>query len=329
MNAHAKALLRDVICKALNRHKRGEKPPIGLFGSRRSGTTLLAQMLGVSPGLKSVDQPLSVFTADLVQKKFLPAYAGGLIHDPEPFELEKIVDYLERIVDGRLHVSEPWRPWSRDFHFFSNRILFKFTDAHALVEVLPPKLPMTRLALFRHPVAQSLSCIERRWPARGGGFFRQAEFLEQYFNTDQINFIRQSETKGTELEKMLVCWFAENAPLLKSAIDDRTLPYITFEQLVRDPSETIVTACQHLDIAHSDAMLEMAGKSSRSSSQAKSGSEIETLIAAGEQSKIVDRWTTKLSKDQARNVEEVFDALGCTLYAHDRADPIMASKGSL
>lgn len=329
MNVHAKALLRDMICSTLNRHTRGTKPPVGLFGSRRSGTTLLAQILCVSPGLKNVDQPLSVFSADLVQRKFLPAYAGGLIYDPEPSELEKIVDYLDRIIDGQLHVSEPWRPWSPEFHFFSNRILFKFTDAHALADVLSSSLPMTRLALFRHPIAQSLSCIERQWPARGGGIFRQVEFLERHFSAEQVKFIRRSEQDGTELAKMLVCWFVENAPLLRAAISDNTLPYATFEQLVTDPAPTIAAACDWLDITYSEAMLDVAGKPSRSSSRAKSGSEIQSLIASGDRAKIVDRWMAKLTKDQAKIAEEIFDVLNCPLYAHDRAEPISASGGPL
>lgn len=63
-----RAALRQGAAEVLNTHRKNSiKRDIALVGSRRSGSTLLMQILGRSPGLKSVDQPISILSADAPQ----------------------------------------------------------------------------------------------------------------------------------------------------------------------------------------------------------------------------------------------------------------------
>lgn len=324
---HLKALVKNAIGRTFNRHIDGGQPPIGLFASRRSGTTLVAQLLGQVPRLKPVDQPLSIFTADLVQKPFLPIYAGGLIHDPTPNELAALLAYLGGIRDGRLHVGESWRAWSRDFHFRSDRVLFKFTDAHALIDILPAQLPLVPIALFRHPAAQALSCLMRNWGARGGGFFRQSDFLSGYFDADQIAYIRKAERSGSDFRRLVICWVAENAPLVRAAREARSVPFFTYEWLVSAPEEAACFLFDALGLSFMPRMLDVMRKPSRSSRQAESGSEIGALLADGACSSILMRWQDRLTAEQKRDLDEVADRLGLGLYTAD--DPMPREPGGM
>ena len=321
VDPHLKYLVKNAIGSVFNRHTTGNQPPIGLFASRRSGTTLVSQLLGQVPRLKHIGEPLSVFAADLTQKPRLPVYAGGLIYDPAPHELVSILDYLRDIRDGRLHVAEPWRLWSRDFHFRTDRVLLKFTDAHALIDILPSALPLVPIVLFRHPAPQALSCMARNWGARDGGFFRQSDYLSTYFNADQIAYIRNAERSGSHFKRLVICWAAENAPLFSAAMRTRSVPFFTYEWLVSDPEAASRFIFETLGLSFAPRMLEVMRKPSNSSRRAETGSEIGTLLARGAASDILTRWQDRLTAGQHRDLAEVAERLGLGPYSADAPMP--------
>lgn len=69
-------LLRQIIWETLNRHRPGDRPSIALIGSRRSGSTLLMQIIAQNRGVKFVNQPFSPYVATAHQMRFLSSSAG-------------------------------------------------------------------------------------------------------------------------------------------------------------------------------------------------------------------------------------------------------------
>lgn len=311
---HAVALAKGAISRLLNRHADGGMPAIGLFASRRSGTTIVAQALSVSKAVKQVNQPLSVFTADLVQKTHLPVYAGGFIYDPSEDELKTITNYLSLIISGRLRVSEPWRPWTADFHFKTNRVLFKFTDGHGLVDLLPHVIAMKPIVFFRHPAPQSLSCLTQGWAPRGGGFFRQRALLERYFNQDQVRYIEQAEKTASGFKKHLICWTIENQPLFAAAVEAGRVPFFTYEALLVEPAATLRFLADSVGLPYDDRMTRQLSRPSRSSRHSRTGSEVGAFLAEGNVSRLLDRWRERLSESQREDLNEVMAVLGNPLY---------------
>ncbi len=156
-------LIREVIWRSFNRHSPSGAPDIALFGSRRSGTTMMVEVIAANPGLKSVDQPLSVITASPYQLKRMPLFASGWPFAPTKEEQERLRSYFSDILEGRIHVNEPWRFWRSDFSFRSNRIVLKLTNAHGISEWLTEKFQLQTIVVVRHPISQSLSLMRNRW----------------------------------------------------------------------------------------------------------------------------------------------------------------------
>ncbi len=320
MDVHIKLALKKCVWKLFNHHRKGQAQSIGLFGSRRSGTTLLAQALGKASAMKIVDQPLSIFTADLVQKRYIPLYAGGYIYDPDNDELECLRDYFRKIEAGILHVAEPWRVWERDYHFLTNRILYKFTDAHALVHELEKIIPLKTLVLFRHPVPQSLSCIRRGWAPRQGKFFEQDALLEKFFDRGSILFIKDMAKKGSCFQRHLLTWFVENAPLFKVCMNEQ-YACVTYEDLIKSPEFTLRRICNNFNLDYSESMAKQLFTVSRSSTYKKSGSEISRYIKDGSAGAILTDWCDKLTPNEEREVFDIFDALHNPVYVWNKPMP--------
>ena len=119
--------LRGTIEKLGNKHVQGAKRNLVLLGSRRSGSTLLMQMIAQEKRLKYIDQPFSPFGASRQQIEKLPRIADGLFTSANATERLQVFEYLNAIETGVLHVNEPWRFWSDEHDIKSDRLVFKTT----------------------------------------------------------------------------------------------------------------------------------------------------------------------------------------------------------
>ena len=88
--------MRQAISETLNTHRPGKKQDIALIGSRRSGSTLLMQVLGHAPGLKSSDQPFAPPTATAAQMRHLGWPAGGIFVAPDAAMRARLLRLVRR-----------------------------------------------------------------------------------------------------------------------------------------------------------------------------------------------------------------------------------------
>lgn len=295
--------MRQAIWEMLNRHRPGDKPDIALVGSRRSGSTLLMQVLAHQPGLKSVDQPFSVFTATSPQMQHLPWPAGGLFVHPTEDEAIAIRSYLDKLVKGQIHVQEPWRFWRKDFHFRSDRLVLKTTDAHYLLPLLK-EAGLQVILYFRHPVPQALSCARNRWGDKLRYFARNKTFVDTEINDAQRTLLSHHLNGGDELSRYVLGWCLENLPLFTALSEG--MPAIFYEDIVLHPDDTIELLTGLCGLEKNAGMRDMLRQSSVSV-RGLSDQEGTDAIRQGNAQALVGRWRDKLDGETLRRVQDILD----------------------
>ena len=232
-------LVRELIWYYLKSHKPGEKKNIALFGSRRSGTTLVMEVLAANKGITFSNQPLSIFSASSHQLRWLPVHKAGQLFNPDADEKESLSAYLQAIMDGSLRINEPWRFWRRDFDFFSDRVILKFTNAHGIADWITSEFDLDVIALFRHPIPQSLSVIRNNWQLQGKGFLENEAYRTAYLSESQIGRAYDILQHGSVLDRYVLDWCLENLPLLRACAHRPDWYFLTFEEFVSRPGEII------------------------------------------------------------------------------------------
>ena len=310
--------MKLAISRMANRHRPGSLPNIAMLSSRRSGTTLVAEVFARAKGVKLIDQPLSQYTAGAAHSRYLPPFAGSYPFQLSSEDRARLRELFVGWHEGRLHFSEPWRAYSPRFKWRTDRLFFKFTEGHAIAEDISEFIPLRSFAFFRHPIPHTISCMRLGWSARGGNFLKQEALLAEYFDRDQIRLIRQIDASGEEFDRVLVNWFVENAPLLRIvATTQNQFPAFTYESLILEPEVQLTRIAEHCRVPLTPAMMTPMGHASRSSGARKTGSEVSGMIKQGDRERIVSAWQERLSPRDTEVTRAVFDTLGCSIYSGD------------
>ncbi len=309
---------RQFLWESLNRHHPDlDKPDIALVGSRRSGSTLLMQILAHAPRIKSVDQPFSVFTATRTQMRHLPWPAGGIFVAPDRAEIEALTAYVENIRSGRIHVREPWRFWRPDFWFRSDRVVLKTTDAHFLLPHLRD-WGLQVILYFRHPVPQALSCHRNGWGDRLDQFAAHHVLRTKVLTPEQNALLDRMRQSDDPLPRFVLGWCIENLPLFHDLAANP--PTVFYEDLVLDPDGTIDRLGRLCNVTPTLKMRSMLGQASLSV-RGLSDTAARNAIARGNAHALVGRWREHLSDKDLEGVRVVLDAFSGCPYGVDETLP--------
>ena len=254
-----KELLLDVAktgLRHLNFHKSGGRADIALVGSRRSGSTLLMQMIGSSHGVRSVNQPLSIQSGPFIQARKVAMFRSRYFTNLSESERLAMRKFFEDIRKSQIRVDEPWRLWAADFHFRTNRIVFKFTNAHYLRSLLKDDLGMTVVDFLRHPLHQVISCERNKWAHHLDDFVREPGFLEQVLSPDERSCLDDVSLSGSPFEKLALTWILENLPILRST--EAGYRRVYYEDLVAADEAYLNDLCTALQIEVRAASRELA-----------------------------------------------------------------------
>ncbi len=310
--------MRQAISETLNTHRPGKKQDIALIGSRRSGSTLLMQVLGHAPGLKSSDQPFAPPTATAAQMRHLGWPAGGIFVAPDAAMRARLLRYMTDMREGRLHVQEPWRFWRGDFHWRSNRLLLKTTAASYLRPLLE-EAGFMPILYFRHPVPQALSCARNKWGDKLDLFLRNRPLCEDLLSAELRLEVDRLQAEGSELERYVLCWCLENMPLFPDLASG--VPAIFYEDMVLDPDGTLNRLAELCDIEPTPRMRAMFGNASNSV-RGLSDSEGAAAIRAGDAQALVGRWREKVSPEDLARAQAVLDLFPGCPYRTDAIRPV-------
>lgn len=305
---------------------RPTKKPICLYASRRSGSTLLMQMIGANPGVMFSDQPFGMYSVSSANINRLPVFAYSQIACPDEDEAAVVGRYFERLINGQVRANAPWKVWSRDFHFFNDRVCLKITDAKAMIDWFDQRFDIETVVLTRHPIAQIFSVADNRWFTTGKGLLKNGRFVEQWLTSDLESMCWDLYRSGTELESRTVDWALENLVPLKLLPDRPQWLYVSYEDLVLSTPAVIEFLSSKLALEDPQAMAKQIARPSRSVRRTKSD-QLRRSIHGGNPERRLESWRTRIGADELASCFRVLDKFGIDLYRPDSNLPVHSRIG--
>lgn len=299
---------------------RPTKKPICLHASRRSGSTLLMQVIAANQGVMFSDQPFGLYSIGSANVNRLPVFAYSQVTCPDEDEAAILRRYFQRLIDGEIRVNAPWKLWSPDFHLFNDRICLKITDAKALIDWIDQQFDVQTVVLTRHPVAQAMSVADNGWLTTGKGLLKNSDFVEQWLSDGLESYCWDLYRHGSELERRIVDWALENLVPLRLLPERLDWLFIGYEDLICQTPKVLDYLAAELRLDNRKAMAKQVVRPSRSTRGASSV-ERQGMIQTRNQDGLLDSWQARIDDDDLRGCFRVLDRFGIDLYRPDSSRP--------
>ena len=182
------------------------RTPLCIYGSRRSGSTLLMEAIGNNRRVMFSDQPFTAYTISRANLNHLPLFSYGQIICPDPEEERSLHTYCTRLLAGEIRANIPWKLGSPEFHFRNDRLCLKITDAKGMADWLDQHFAVHSIVLTRHPIAQSLSVMNTQWMTTGKGLLRNEGYAARWLNSDLKAFCEDIYRSGPRLHQHVTDW---------------------------------------------------------------------------------------------------------------------------
>lgn len=313
MSASPKALARHAVRQSMGRLARPGRPlepPILISSTRRSGSTLLMEMICTQRGMWYADQPLDPWGVHPDRER-LPTHRRG-VYAPGPTsdDADRILGYLRDVGDLRTRVRGPWRVWTREFPLRVRRVVIKELNAKSLLPRMVDEGGFRCVYLLRHPIACALSVIRRGWGSVLPAYLESDWFREAVLGADRARACDEVARNGSDLDRYVLEWGLDNyVPLTM----ERRPFTITFEEIVTLPKPTCRAIAERLELADADRMRQRVHQPSRTS-QPKASEEVRSSGPA----RRAASWSNRVSEPEAgRAMAPLVDVLGLDAYAAD------------
>lgn len=222
------AMVRELSCYL--QAFQNKQAPIIIFSSRRSGSTLLAEIIARNYRVLVNDQPFCAETSRRRLELFIPETLAGEITSPEVFQKNQLENYLELLFTGKIRVNPEWRIWGKEFVFFPDRVLLKITVAKSLIDKIQELYPASKiLILYRMPWDQIRSVTYNNWKHVAPAYLADKNYIERYLDESQRVLAEDLAKSDRPEVRYLADWILENVPILRHKRSDRM--YIHFEEL--------------------------------------------------------------------------------------------------
>lgn len=288
-----------------------------LFGTPRSGSTWLMEILQSIPSYSSIIEPFHPNWFPIVPS--LGVTPRTYKKSDEDWEEGK--EYLEDIMRGGKISQRPHFKMRIDDVFkriLSNRLVIKFVRANRIIPWIMNNFSLKNsILLIRHPCAVINSQLRTGFtgynPCRAWGKRRYPTKKDILKEVKDIDLIESRVIKriniDTKEEALAVTWCLDNLIPLKS----RPKPSIvtTYEDLLTKRHEEVERIMDDLKIDDKadwdrSIMDKPSMKTSRKKEQAVSNIE-----------KQLTRWKRSLDKDQKENIFKILDVFGIDFYSRD------------
>lgn len=311
------AAIKDVVKQAIwalfSRHERSGEPDFWVFGSRRSGTTLLMEVIGSNSGVKYCFEPVQRLLQHVHDIEVLDfAENSDVLHMYPQAEVD-IRTCLAAISEGSLCLGHEWRPWVRNFRFRSNRVVFKFIDSLNLLSWIEESFNAHGLYITRHPLSQSSSSIRLGWGDRYRPYLRNSGFVERYLGGAALGRCMDIHRAGSPVERHVLSWCFENIKLIREINEKPERGYVSYEELTRDPTAVIVALSEAYGLRDIKAMCRTARLPSLSA-HAFSTAEARAIIQDRDADNLLSRWRKQISDEEERVALRILEMLEIDLY---------------
>ena len=293
----------DALASLLHDYRIGDT--IAVFGSPRSGSTWLMELLESLPGYKSVFEPF--------HPVWYPEFGrNGFPHSPHIPDEEELIwlgDYLRRVFSGRVHAMFPYRrPVIRRLKAF--RLVVKFVRANTILPWVAGNFQLRGLYfIIRHPCATIASQIATGYYSR----ITPDQLASELLKVDGLEELAGRIARlDTEIGRLAAVWAFENYIPLASK---KPYPWYTvvYERLVSEPEEELRRIFGYI----SEDVPDGAWKRVRKPSMVTRKSYGREYIGTPRQ---LLKWKDQLSERQVKEILEVVSWFGMDFY-DERPEP--------
>ena len=325
-SANLRRALRSSVKEAvwlIGRHTPGELNDIGLFATRRGGSTWLMEVIAASEGCRPLDQPFSVGTANLTPGHYrtMPKYLDGQIVCPSADQLERLTPYVDSLLAGDIPVNAPFRIWSRGYRRTTSRQVLKIVGAKSIICWLDDEFDIDVVYLTRHPITQALSCLRNDWTLTVRAYLDNPRFIDSYLTGGLEGKCHDILTTGTELDRFVLNWGLENLIAMRSMPDRQDWTHVSYEATVMRPVETVSMLADRLSLGDPSRLLDSAQRPSRSSGL--STRERRAAIHSGDGDLLVRSPLESVSLAHRSSAMRILDDLEVGIYRPDEIEPII------
>ena len=295
--------------------KEPTKKPILILSRRRSGTTLLMQMIYNQPGMNYQSQPTDIWHYNPYSSQLSPNHIGEIV-DISVLEEGWFKNFFDGLFSGRYRVNSQWNWFDPNYNWQVDRWVVKVLNATNLMEWFIVNVDAHILYLTRHPIPVSRSIISRKWGNIANFYLNNPVYCEHMLTPEQLRECQSIMRKGSELHRFVLEWGLSNRRVNKWMLDSKILA-LTYEELIIKPdliTEWMSKEMELIDLQRLRKQIDRPSKTTMAGSRAE--------INSGNVRKLIEGWTLKVTPDEARSVMYgVIDVLGIDLYSWDNPYP--------
>ena len=311
------ALRRKIFGRMSNIHRPASKPDIFMFSSPRSGSTLVMELMANEPGLKTINEPLSV--NDPVKRRELGISSweeATILQDREI----KYGRYFSKLIRNELTEFNS-TIFRKDARFLTNRNFFKIIHGgEDMLRWFEEEFDGLILILIRHPISVSLS--HHKLP-RLPYLLDSRCALFRHLTEHQMNYSKKLFAEGDIFELAILDWCLQNYLLTRKEIPD-TWTRISYEEIVLNPQSTFRYLRERLNLDALNDYDAHLRKPSKTVVHSDSGYRTSTAIESGSAESrkfLVERWKKKVSDEQLTKTFEILQEFGISYYGADSVLP--------
>lgn len=291
-------------------------PHVFLFSTRRSGSTLVRDMIASTPGFNYIDQPFDSTQYNPYLPRLKP-YSLSQITSASETEFSEIKAYLDSLLQRRAILRSQWQFWSRGYSWIWHRYVVKIHSAKAIIGRFDTSYgPRVRTAyLVRHPIPTALSMAKRGWLPTSAAYLQDEHYRDRYLTGSIIDRARSILLSGSETQKLALDWFLENLVPLTTWQESEWLT-LSYERLITQPGEAARRILTNLNIDHSHSrrMVSIIDRPTRTTTRGSA----QKIRMMGPESRL-DSWLHRVDSSFIRFIGELLDLFEIDLYKADHA----------
>lgn len=299
-----------------------DRPDVFIFGSARSGSTLMHEMITSQDDFKPIKVPFDLRyqpIADYMSARGINDWGDYYKDEAAPV----IEGYIKGIQEGKLHISDPFF-YNNYNRWITRRVAFKVLHAcEDRIQWFEDTFSGKIVYLLRHPIPVAFS---RRQIPRLRTFVESP--FKRFFTAEQLAYGTNIIDNGTDMQRAVVDWAFQNLVSLREIGPNWTV--ITYEQMVLDPEPVVDLLCKNLMVDQPENMMERLTSPSYSSKWSDDATNkvlnnLKTSASGGgddsKQWLIYDKWKQKVSDEEEAQLMEILEVFGLDYYKIGSAMP--------
>lgn len=286
---------------------RPNQRPIFIFSTRRSGSTLLLQMLHSQPGVDYIDEPLNLWRLHPYLDR-LPHPSHGYFITLTPDDEEKLYDYMQDLLTGRIRFRQRGNLLDPGRTFLVQRFVVKNINATPLIDWFAEWFDAYIVYLLRHPGAVAESLVRRGWGSATAAYLEDRLICKRYLSSELVRYAQRVLEQGDTFQKCVIEWCLDN--LRPQAVwKERPRLTLSYEEVVLRPLKMSKLICDRLGMPNPMRMAQVIASPSRT---ATTYSRYD-IVEKGPQH-LVERWLGRIEKDNLKHMQEALDIFEVQVY---------------